>query len=172
MDIRKIDFFKDFIKNVDEAFNTHVEVEWEKIDSILKGKFFVNDTEYKIISEIIIHDFMSFKFKAFINNEFTMNLTNRGSDKLQVIPTIRKSLEFILDDVSPNGVVFGATDESNGRKMIYDRFCTNWIENNKGWDFKSFQKENMKIYILHKTSINNNLILDVIDWIKNNRLNY
>lgn len=171
-DLRNIDYFKDFIKKIDEAFQTSVPVEWSKIGTTLYGKFLIKENEFKIISEVIIHGFMTFKFKAFHDKKFTTEMTNRGTDTIQLIPTIKESLEFILNDVSPNGIVFGATDDSKGRKYIYDRFCKEWVKDNIDWEWKGYNIENMKLYFLNKKNVKKEEILDVLEWVKDNGLSY
>ena len=59
-DIKRID---DYMKPYLEAYDTPLNIDWDKKGTSLVGNFKVQDLEYKIYSDIIINGFMTYKFK-------------------------------------------------------------------------------------------------------------
>lgn len=140
----------DYLDPYLEAYNTSLNIDWNYVNNILIGDFEVQDLKYKIYSEVIINNFMTFKFKVEKDNKYSSKLLNSDKPyKISVIPTIKTAIEFVLNTISPNGLIFGALDDSKGRKMIY-RFCKDYVSKSK--DYVLFEKlfDNKKIYVLHK----------------------
>ena len=163
-----------FTDNLTEAFDNPVEIDWDLIGhDIIIGKFVVNNTNYKIVLQYIIHDCLTFKFSVEINGKYVTKLLNDNSKNyIKVLPTILKGILFILENVKPTGIVFGATDDSRGRKNVYDRFINMYIDNSK--IYKTFMREenNEKIYIIYNKNVGNTFIPDVLEYVlKNNTSN-
>ena len=160
--MEKLDEYMDFLIDV---YNTPVNINWE-IGPPLVGRFKVSDLDYKIYSEVIINGFMTYKFKYKKNDTYSDQLLNNGNYKISVIPTIKSGIDFILNEIKPNGVIFSALDDSMGRKNIYDRYCKT-IDNNI-WNVYSKTYDNNKIWVIYKKEISSEIIFDVIKYCGDN----
>jgi hypothetical protein len=167
--------FEEYIDSLFDAFNNPLPILWEYEEPMIFGKFVSNNQEYKIVAEYIIHDFLTFKFKKKIAEDVYTTDIHPDSTKnyIRVIPTIKESLIFLLEKISPKGVVFAATDSSKGRKMVYDRFVNEYLKNNTEYDFfcKKDENSDTKIYLVFKKNTNNAIKIDVFDYLIKNKLN-
>ncbi len=85
-----------------EVFNNPVEITWDYNEPFITGIFIINDIEYKIIAEYTLNDFLTFKFKIKKGETYSTELINDKSNNfIRVIPTIKESLLFILNNIKP-----------------------------------------------------------------------
>lgn len=160
-----------YINSVFEAIDNPLEVEYSFIDDVLYGTFNDGKTDYVIEAEHIIHNFFTFKFKANDNGEYTVDLNNnRGVEKYRVLATVKNSLFFILDELKPNGVIFGALDKSKGRKRLYDKFVEEYLLKNPNKDSTIKEQNNEKVYLIHNKDEDIETIIDVIKYAFENNI--
>lgn len=164
--MKHIDEYMDFLI---EAYNTPVDIDWE-IGPPLVGRFKVLDLDYKIYSDVVINGFMTYKFKYKKDETYSDQLLNKGGYKISVIPTIKSGLDFILNDIKPNGVIFSALDESKGRKNIYDRYCKS-VDTNI-WDVYSKIYDDKKIWVIYKKGISGDIVFDTIKYCGDNLIDF
>jgi hypothetical protein len=95
--------------------------------------------------------------------EFEINKTNLNSiSRFAIFRTIDiANIEF-LETINPNGMVFTATDNSRGRKMLYDRFSLS-VKDKLGYEYITEYDEDIdaQIYILYK-DIDLNSVTDAV----------
>lgn len=164
--MENIDKYMDFLI---EAYNNPLKIDWN-IGPPLTGSFKVLDLDYKIYSEVIINGFMTYKFKYKKDQVYSDEILNKTEYKISVIPTIKSGIDFILNDISPNGVIFAAMDESKGRKNIYDRYCES-IDNTI-WNVYSKEYDNKKIWVIHKKEITGETIFETIKYCTENFIDF
>jgi hypothetical protein len=166
--MKNIKTIDDYMKLYLEAYDTPLNIDWEKDGSSLVGYFKVKDLEYKIYSDIVINDFMTYKFKYKKDNAYSDELLNSDKNyKISVLPTIKSGLDFILNNVEPSGVIFDALDESKGRKMIYDRYCNQYVDTKK-WKVYTQNYDNKKMYIIYKKEISDETLFETIKYCGDN----
>jgi hypothetical protein len=155
-----------FFDDLKEALGTPVEIEYLRQDDTIYGFFVVNDSEYLIEAKFILHDFLTFKFKAKTpDNKYTMEITNdRNCEKHRVLPTVEKGLLHIINTYNPRGVIFATLDSSIGRKRLYDKFTDKYISNNKNKKCTKHEYNNEKIYIIHDITENADIVIDVVKY--------
>lgn len=107
---------------------------------------------------------MNFKYKK------GDQLLNKEGYKISVIPTVKSGIDFILNNIKPNGIIFVAMDESKGRKNIYDRYCTT-VDSNI-WQVYTKIFENNKIYVIHKKGISGAIIFETIKYCTENLIDF
>lgn len=158
-----MDYLDKYMNFLIDAYKTPLNIDWE-IGPPLVGRFKVMDLEYKIYSDLVINGFMNFKYKK------GDQLLNKEGYKISVIPTIKSGIDFILNNINPNGVIFVAMDESKGRKNIYDRYCST-VDSNI-WQVYTKIFENNKIYVIHKKGISGDIIFETIKYCTENLIDF
>jgi hypothetical protein len=149
------------MKPLQEAYNTPVPIKWEETQLGIEGYFKILDMNYTIIANTMVHGFMSYKFTSENNNTELLNSTKGYA--IQLIPTIKSSLYFILDTIQPNGIVFSATDNSRGRKLLYDKYCNELLKNPK-WRLNIRIDGDVKMYIIYNSAVNSEMLIDVSEY--------
>ena len=157
--------FRRKFKKIYDAFNIPVEIDFQETLLGYRGEFVVNNNNYKINSNFVKHNFLTFKFSRYDNykNEYTQELFNDKS-KFRVIPTIQTAISYIIDK-SESGVIFTALDKSIGRKNLYKKFCIEFCESNNLYTHYIFGYDNITLYMIYRKDKNfsNSDLLDVIE---------
>ena len=164
-----MDYLDKYMNFLIDAYKTPLNIDWE-IGPPLVGRFKVMDLEYKIYSDLVINGFMTYKFKYKKGDVYSDQLLNKEGYKISVIPTIKSGIDFILNNITPNGVIFVAMDESKGRKNIYDRYCST-VDSNI-WQVYTKIFENNKIYVIHKKGISGDIIFETIKYCTENLIDF
>jgi hypothetical protein len=161
--------FKEIFDKVDEALNNPLSVNWTFDAPYIYGSFKIEEKEYLIIAQFIINDFLTFKFKVKKNEDYSTELVNDGSkDFLRVVPTIRDSILYLLDTVKPNGIIFGAMDNSKGRKYVYDRFISEYIKIRKDYDAISQLNGGIKLYTIYLQDLDVDITATTVEFVVDN----
>lgn len=157
--IKKLD---DLFHNISEAFNNPLEVKWIDKLNILRGLFNVNDNIYQIVCENKGYNIWKYDFYFFENNKnFSPELTGFESDKFRVLPTIENGIEYLYNNKKVDCIVFGASDNSKGRKKIYTAFCEKFCQkNNLEFYTKVYSTNDVdrQIFILYKNSLDKDIL--------------
>ena len=164
MKIKKYNELDKFWKEVNESYESPESIRWVENINKLIGLFIVNNEIYKIECESYKNNIWLYKFMKYdINSgQFMMNLIGNidFKDKMTIIGTIRRGMEHLIIEKSPNSLIFSALDDSDGRKKLYDRFSEE-IVNKYGFKYKSSLQNDKQIYILYK-NISIDEVLSVI----------
>jgi len=160
--IRKMD---DYFRMVEDAFNNPVEIKWIDKKDHLIGLFTVNESVYQIDckeygNKIWKYDF----FIVSIGKEgptLNPNLTNYERDKYRVLPTIRSGMEHLYDLKSPDAIIYGALDDSKGRKKLYESFSKEFSKT-KNWEFYTKVEKDKQIFVMYDGSIDMEYLFQTI----------
>ena len=167
MIIKKYSELDKFWKDINESYENPESIRWIEKSNKLIGLFIVNNEIYKIEYDLYNHNIWTYKFMKYdiISGQFIMYLIGNVDvkDKMKILGTIRKGMEYLIIEKSPNSLIFSALDDSGGRKKLYERFSEE-IVNKYGFKYKTSLQNDNQIFILYK-KIDIELILDVI---KNN----
>jgi hypothetical protein len=162
--IKKYNDLDIFWKEINESYENPESIRWIENENKLIGLFIVNNEIYKIECDLYDHDIWTYKFMKYdtISGQFIMYLIGDigFKDKMTILGTIRKGMEYIIIEKSPNSLIFSALDDSVGRKKLYERFSEE-IVNKYGFKYKTSLQNDKQIFILYKR-IDIELILDVI----------
>jgi hypothetical protein len=88
-------------------------------------------------------------------------LTKNEKDKYRVLPTVKSGMQYLLDNKEVDAVVFGATDNSRGRKKLYESFCIEFSKDNN-LEFYTKIQDNKQIFTLFKKNIDKKILTDTI----------
>lgn len=148
--------FNEYLKNISEALDNPLPIEWIKTESHWVGSFSFDSNEYKIMIERLENhkDSYVFKFNSNVNKKTELK------DALRVLPTVKNAAVEFIKEIKPEIFVFFSTDGARGRKHVYARFCE-YIQ--KEFDYK-IKTEGDKIFMLHKEKDDHHLkeVLDEI----------
>jgi hypothetical protein len=152
-----------------ESFDTKVDIRWVDKDNTLIGLFIVSDEIYQIFCKNYGDDVWSFKFQHYNKKTkmFSHELTGLvGNSKFTILGTIVSSFEYLIKDKSPNAIVYGAGDNSRGRKNIYSSFCN---DISKKYVYKKIDRlqDDKQLFVNFKNDINVEIIFDRIKDIVN-----
>lgn len=110
--------FKEFLELLSEAGKEAVEIKWNKKGKNLYGEFLVKDQKFEIEVTLMDNkaaDVYQFKFyrdkKTKMHDDFKYNFS--------VVPTIREALDYSVNLLKPDVLVFASSDESSARKSMY-----------------------------------------------------
>jgi hypothetical protein len=141
--------FDDFWSKVNDAFNNPVEIRWIDKEVELIGLFSVNNKVYNILCKNVGSNIWTFKFYHFIDNELSPRLTNDYKNSFKVLPTIKIAFEYLISEKSPNSIIFGSLDKSEGRKKLYNSFSID-ISKKYNYEYTTNKIDNNQIFILSK----------------------
>ncbi len=157
--IKKLD---EYFKTISEAFENPLPIKWVDKNNILIGLFTINNNIFQI--NCINKDNNIWKYDFYImdkDKNFSPELTKNEKDKYRVLPTIKSGMQYLLDNKQVDAVVFGATDNSRGRKKLYESFCIDFSKDNN-LEFYTNIQDNKQIFTMYKKNIDNNLLIDTI----------
>ncbi len=124
----KIKSFKELTKCIKEALNSPIEVKWNKLESDWVGTFQTDKNEYSIIIQEQKYGIWKYKFFFVKNNKLSIKMTNYKYDTFKVLSTVYKSLFDFLDEVKPNGIIFGSDNDSPTRVKLYTKFSNECVK--------------------------------------------
>lgn len=154
--MKNIKSFDDLFDNITEALDQPLPVKWIKSPTNWVGIFDTTENEYNIV--ITKEDYDVWKYKYYLKKEgkLSTKLTNLNYDVYKVLSTINRSVYDFIDEVSPNGLIFGAENDSPTRVKFYSKFSNNC---SKKYGYRLYTKAhgqsdvNPTLYILyHKLS--------------------
>jgi len=157
--IKKLD---EYFKTISEAFENPLPIKWVDKNSILIGLFTVNSNIFQI--NCINKDNNIWKYDFYImdkDKNFSPELTKNEKDKYRVLPTVKSGMQYLLDNKEVDAVVFGATDNSRGRKKLYESFCIEFSKDNN-LEFYTKIQDNKQIFTLFKKNIDKKILTDTI----------
>ena len=70
-------------------------------------------------------------------------------------------MKYLIDNKKVDAIVFGATDNSKGRKKLYESFCNEFSKENN-LEFYTNIQDNKQIFTMYKKNIDNSLLIDTI----------
>lgn len=124
----RIKSFDELTKGIKESLDSPIEVRWNKLESDWIGTFQTDENEYKIIIQEQKYDIWKYKFFFVKNDTLSIKMTNYNYDTFKVLSTIYKSLFDFLDETKPNGIIFGADNDSPTRVKLYTKFSNECVE--------------------------------------------
>ena len=163
--IKKID---EYFDNLSETFDNPLDIKWIDKDPILRGLFTVNDNIYQIVCENKDNNIWKYDFYFYEKNKnFSPELTGFEKDKFRVLPTVKVGIKYLYENKDINAIVFGASDNSKGRKKLYEQFCKDFSsDNNLKYYTKIYSdlSENVdrQIFVLYKDYIDKEILSETI----------
>lgn len=106
--------FKQFL---DEAGVHPVDVRWTKKGVNLYGEFEVKGQIFDIQVTTLDSDVVVYQFKFYRDGDTKM--FNDMIYALSVVPTIKKALDYAMEELNPDIVVFASSDKSIARRSMY-----------------------------------------------------
>ena len=120
MDINKFD---DFIRLINESYNSPVEINWVSNTNVeLDGEFYINDTKYLIECGEWDNNIWSYKFYRIEGDEKIIDLVNDSKNKMSVLSTIRDGMRYLIESKEPSALIINVMDGSRGRDNLWRRF--------------------------------------------------
>lgn len=161
----KIKSFEELTKGIKEALDSPIEVKWNKLKSDWIGTFQTDKNEYNITIQEQKYDIWKYKFFFVENDKLSIKMTNYNYDTFKVLATIYKSAFDFLDEVKPNGIIFGADNDSPNRVKLYTKFSNECV---KKYGYTLYEAShgdkdiNPTIYVLYH-KLNPDELFEVID---------
>jgi len=140
----KIKSFKEVIKIISESLDSPIEVKWNKLQYIWEGIFYTENSEYTILIEEQKYNIWKYKFFHVKNDKLSVKKTNYNCDTFRVLSTVYKSAFDFLKEINPNGIIFGADNDSSSRVKLYTKF-SNECAKKFGYKLHEFPKGNERI---------------------------
>jgi hypothetical protein len=161
--------FSEFFLKINELLDNPVHIKWIDGGDILIGEFSVNSKKYFIKTKNKGGDIWSFKFYKLNETKLETDLNLDISDRInvfRVLPTIEDGFIYLIDNKNPKSIIFGASDNSKGRKKLYDSFSQK-ISKKYNFEYKTNLKNDKQIFILYKSGIDlENLFQTMLDIIE------
>jgi hypothetical protein len=152
-----------FIKDIFESYDNPSDILWTDLDDKLIGHFLVNNIKYKIECICRDNNIWTYKFLKFDkdSNSYIMELSETDPiSKMCILGTIRIGMDYLIVNKNPNGLIYAALDDSDGRKKLYTRFSNEIVKEYK-YEFKANLQDNKEVYFLYK-NIKLGLLIDVV----------
>lgn len=124
----KIKSFEELTKGIKESLDSSIEVKWNKLKSDWIGTFQTDKNEYNITIQEQKYDIWKYKFFFVENDKLSIKMTDYNYDTFKVLATIYKSAFDFLDEVKPNGIIFGADNDSPNRVKLYTKFSNECVK--------------------------------------------
>lgn len=156
--IKSLEIFFDKLK---ESYDSDVEIRWIERSNKLIGLFSVDEKVYQIDCINRDNNIWTYKFYLYDQNTNAMNpgLTNFNTGKMSVLSTVRKGMKYLIENKDPDALIFGALDESEGRKKIYWRFSKE-IEKEYSYKLYTNVENGNQSFILFKENINLDILMN------------
>ena len=133
---------------LNEAGKSPVEIKWNKKGKNYYGEFYIGEQKFDI--EVTLMDNESadvYQFKFYRDNDVKMFNDNKYS--FGVVATIKEALDYIVNKIKPDVLVFAASDNSATRKELYkleaarvaSKYKYNSIANSKGLKDAGFDND-------------------------------
>jgi len=156
----KIKSFDELFTNIKEALDSPIKVNWIKTKMDWIGSFNTDKNTYSII--ISKQDYDIWKFKYFLEKEgkLSIKMTKFDYDVFKVISTVYKSAFDFIEEVNPNGLIFGADNDSPTRVKFYSKFSNDCVEK---YNYKLYEssfgneKVNPTLFVLYYELTNKEL---------------
>lgn len=166
--MKRISKIDEYFNNISEAFDNPLPIKWIDKNAILRGLFVVNDNIYQIVCINKGNDIWKYDFYFYDKNKnFTTELTGLERDKFRVLPTVKFGIKYLYDNKNISAIVFGASDQSRGRKKLYEQFCKDFsLHNNLEYYSKVHsdlnENHDRQIFVLYKKSLDLDVLADTI----------
>ena len=140
---------------LNEAGKSPAEIKWNKKGKNYYGEFYTGEQKFDI--EVTLMDNESadvYQFKFYRDNDVKMFNDNQYAFG---VATIKEALDYIVNKIKPDVLVFAASDNSATRKALYkleaakvaDKYKYNSIASSKGLKDAGF--DNDVIYGIYKS---------------------
>jgi hypothetical protein len=158
--VKKLD---DYFKMVSEALKNPLDIRWIDKGSNLVGLFAAYNHVYQI--NCVDKGYNIWKYDFYLydqgKNEFSPELTGYEKDKYRVLPTVELGVNYLYKLKSPDAIVFGAVDQSRGRKGLYDSFCKKFSKE-VGYEYSTNVSEGKQIFVLFKREIDREVLISKV----------
>jgi hypothetical protein len=152
---------EEYFDKLEESFNSDVEIKWiEKYQKMI-GLFSVDEKVYQIDCVDRGNDIWTYKFYLYDPNmnKFLPDLTDFKTGKMSVLSTVRKGMCYLIESKNPKALIFGALDESEGRKKLYYRFSQEIVKR-YGYKLSTHVKNGNQAFLLFKEEINKDILME------------
>jgi len=151
-----------------EIMNSPLPIKWIDKDDKLRGLFVVNENIYQIVCEDKGFDIWKYDFYHYKENkEFNPELTNLDKDKYRVLSTVNSGMDYLYSTKKVDAIIFGATDNSSGRKKLYERFCNDFSKKNNLKYYTQIYSNpeldlDQQLFVLYKETIDMDILKQTI----------
>jgi len=164
--------FKEFFDKIEEAAKNPLPITWTKSETEWTGEFSLQENIYEIKIARPNPDFNFYYFKFSANGQYKM--ISDPTSVFRVVPTIDRAANEFLTEVQPDAMFFFALDKSEARRMMYDRFCLNFVNMNKQYRYETREFMEYQCFILYTESCDTERLQSVIGefslaWMVSNR---
>jgi hypothetical protein len=137
--------WKDFLNEVGKS---PAEIKWNKKGKNYYGEFFVNEQKFEIEVTIMDNEKANvYQFKFYRDNDVKM--FNDTKYAFGVVATVKEALDYIVNKLKPDLLVFAASDNSSTRKALYKleaaktaaKYHYNSIASSKGLEDAGFSSD-------------------------------
>ena len=155
---------EEYFDKLEESFNSDVEIKWVEKSNKLVGLFSVDEKIYQIDCIDRENNIWTYKFYLYDTktNVMSPRLTNFNTGKMSVLSTIRKGMCYLIENKNPESIIFGALDESEGRKKIYWSF-SNELEKKYNYKLSTNVKNGNQAFILYKEDIDKDILMNTFE---------
>lgn len=163
--IKKMD---DYFDMISEAFDNPLDIKWIDKNDILIGLFTVNNHIYQIKCENKENHIWKYDFYFYEKNKnFSPELTGFEKDKFRILPTVELGIQYLYDNKNIEAIIFGASDESKGRKKLYESFCQRFSKKNSLEYYTRIHSDvdegiDRQIFVLYKEDINKDILSNTV----------
>ena len=141
---------------LNEAGKSPAEIKWNKKGKNYYGEFYIGEQKFDIEVTLMDNEAADvYQFK-FYRDKYT-KMFNDNKYSFGVVATIKEALDYIVNKIKPDVLVFAASDNSATRKALYkleaakvaDKYKYNSIASSKGLKDAGF--DNDVIYRIYKS---------------------
>jgi hypothetical protein len=165
----KLNKYEGFISSLKETLNSDIQIKWVEKQNQFIGLFNIGNNTYQLDFNLY-GDSWSYKFYFVSYNsgiiELDTKMTNIKYESFKVLSTAKKGLIYFIDKVSPNAVVFFASNESGVKKTkasndtlitkrqhIYQQILLNTISEYPDYSYRIDTIMDNQIYVLYKKDL-------------------
>lgn len=165
----KLNKYEKFLSNLTESLNSDIQIKWIEKENQFIGLFNIGDNTYQLDFNLY-QDSWSYKFYFVSYNngiiELDTKMTNIKYESFKVLSTAKKGLVYFIDKISPNAVVFFASNEFGvkntktsdntlltKRQHIYQQILLNTIGEYPDYSYRIDTIVDNQIYILYKKDL-------------------
>jgi hypothetical protein len=170
-----IDKYQEYVDKMNELFENKVDVQWFIKPDALYGKFSIIDKEFLIVINKEEFNSISTNFYMKYDNYWLTDLTNINDMFItsRVLSTVRFELEEYVKLNQPDAIIFLASDDSRGRKTLYNNFCYKFQSKFNNYNYNKYENktEKITIFVLYNLSFDLNNLQAIGNTIKTRDIN-
>jgi len=113
---------EELTRKIKESIDIPLDINWIKTSDNWVGVFKTDKNEYRIVISKVKYDIWKYKYYIKTGNTMSVKMTNLSYDVFKVLSTVKKGAFDFLTEINPNGLIFGANNDSGNRVKFYSIF--------------------------------------------------